>query len=147
MLKCFHALTPQQRAFYYLLRRPFIRQGGAAAHFNHHAREGHHSAGDGLSHRRVHGALRDSIQQRWVWPQWQSWRRSVDQRYLDWSILFVCYRGPGAIRSGGSFREGLDCGRSDTEQVRVSHARTSQEPHPIIMCQLLTFGDAVIISS
>lgn len=25
------------------------------------------------------------------------------------------------------------------------HARTSQEPHPIIMCQLVTFGDATII--
>lgn len=34
---------------------------------------------------------------------------------------FVCYRGPGAVRSGGAFGEGLNFGGSDAEQVRVSH--------------------------
>lgn len=33
----------------------------------------------------------------------------------------MSYRGAGALRSGGAFGEGLNCGGSDTEQVCVSH--------------------------
>lgn len=63
-----HLLPPQQWAFYYLLWGPFIWQSRTAAYVNHHARQGHHCARDGLSYCGVHGTLRDSLQQRWVTP-------------------------------------------------------------------------------
>lgn len=41
-------------------------------------------------------------------------------KHCHLQFSFACYRGPGAVCSGGAFGEGFDCGGSDAEQVRVS---------------------------
>lgn len=48
----------------------------------------------------------------------------IRMKHCPLQLGFVFYRGPGALRSGGAFGEGLNRGGSDTEQVCFTHNKT-----------------------
>lgn len=46
-------------------------------------------------------------------------------KHYPFQFAFVSYRGPRALRGGGAFGEGLDCGGSNPEQVCFTEMNTS----------------------